>query len=419
MYSNTLNTTFNPALGQFVTLTVDYSALVINSPLFQNATYSSLVAGWQLEVATLSDQGNPISAFANGAVTGTVGDTFDFAVINSSDYSRMALDSGTIIDPPVLALDSTPTEVNSQIQNNSVVSTPAVIPTVANTQVKWDDDLGPAATVNNVVGNHPYTISYTFPRTTQKKFSNAGYPLYHEVDAESVTSGNVPYLPIPGQTFVDLVNPVTSAGSLGENYTGSPASTGDQWVYDTNLTGDMSVTVSVDAQGLVTLSRAPTILSSFEYYRIDSDGTVDVINTFIVSATGIIMPTSINTLIRNARLDTIPAAIDAGAGAGQIFVYDGVRPASGGAATNLIVSTTYSDPSFPAAVNGQAVANAINDGTVVLAATMTWFRVVDSDGNWVMDGDVVGLGDGLVPSDNPVDVNDTVSFTHTMTEPNA
>lgn len=179
-----------------------------------------------------------------------------------------------------LTLDSTPTDVNNQTQESSVVSTPATAPTTGNTEVKFDDDLGPAATVDSVTGTDPYTLNYTFPRTTAKLFSTTGYPLYHEVDAENVTSsGNVPYLPVTGQDFVDLPSPVNTAGTLGEIYAGSPAGTGDQWVHDTQLTGDATVGLDVDAQGYWILDGAPSVTSTASFYRIDSTGTVDVVDT--------------------------------------------------------------------------------------------------------------------------------------------
>lgn len=103
---------------------------------------------------------------------------------------------------------------------------------------------------------------------------------------ESVTSGNVPYLPVSGQTYIDLVTPVNTAGTLGETYAGSPAATGDQWVYDTNLTGDASITLTQDAQGHWILSGTPSANSAASFYRIDSTGTVDIEDTisFVVDS---------------------------------------------------------------------------------------------------------------------------------------
>lgn len=179
-----------------------------------------------------------------------------------------------------LTLDSVPTDVNSQTQESSQVSTPATTPTTGNTEVKWDNDSGVAATVNSVTGSDPYTINFTFDRTAAKLFNSTGYPLYHEVDAENVTSaGNVPYLPVSGQDFIDLSSPVDTAGTLGETYAGSATATGDQWVHDTTLTGDATVTMDVDDQGYWILSGTPSATSTADFYRIDSTGTVDVEDT--------------------------------------------------------------------------------------------------------------------------------------------
>lgn len=208
-----------------------------------------------------------------------------FSSSNAADGVRPYL-TVDYTEPSSLTLDSTPTDVNSQTQESSVVSNPATAPTTLNSEVKFDNDLGPAATVNSVTGSDPYTLNYTFPRTTAKKFDATGYPLYHEVDAESVTSGNVPYLPVAEQTYTDLSSPVNTAGTLGETYAGSPAATGDQWVYDTNLTGDAGITLTVDAQGYWTLSGTPSTTSTASFYRIDSTGSVDVEDTITFTVAG-------------------------------------------------------------------------------------------------------------------------------------
>lgn len=178
-----------------------------------------------------------------------------------------------------LTLDSSPAGLKNQEQGSSVLSTPAVAPTTGNTQIKFDNDSGVAAVVDSVSGSGPYTLNYTFARTAAKLFNATGYPLYHEVAAENVTSSNIPYLPVTGQTFVDLSSPVDTAGTLVEAYTGSATATGDQWVYDTNLTGDATITMTVDAQGYWLLSGEPLTTSTASFYRIDSAGTVDVVDT--------------------------------------------------------------------------------------------------------------------------------------------
>lgn len=93
--------------------------------------------------------------------------------------------------------------------------------------------------------------------------------------------------------------------------------------------------------------------------------------------------------LRNARLDQITAKVDAGAGAGKLRVYDGVRPATGGTATTLLAELTFSDPSFGAASGGTLTASAITaDASADATGTATWCRVVDSAGTFVFDGSV-------------------------------
>lgn len=98
--------------------------------------------------------------------------------------------------------------------------------------------------------------------------------------------------------------------------------------------------------------------------------------------------------VRNALLDARTAQIDLGA-AGLLRIYDGVRPASGGAPTNLLAELTYSAGSFLAAVAGFVSANPITpEASAPFAGSndATWFRSVDSSGTFVEDGDVGATG---------------------------
>lgn len=91
--------------------------------------------------------------------------------------------------------------------------------------------------------------------------------------------------------------------------------------------------------------------------------------------------------LRNNRLDEITALIDAVSN-GLIRIYDGTRPATGGAATTLLAELSFSATSFPAASSGVMTANAItSDSSANATGTATWFRVVDSTGSHVLDGD--------------------------------
>ena len=104
------------------------------------------------------------------------------------------------------------------------------------------------------------------------------------------------------------------------------------------------------------------------------------------------MTLALSVTARNNMLDEIAALVDAGSGAGLLRLYDSSRPASGGAATTLLAELTFGDPSFGAASSGALTANSISDDSSANATgTCTWFRVVDSDANFVIDGDAADL----------------------------
>lgn len=185
-----------------------------------------------------------------------------------------------------LTLDSAPANVRNQTSASSQVSTPATAPTTLNSEVKWIDDTGPAADWDSITGTDPYTFNYTFNRLTPKLFDAVGYPLYHEVDAENVTSaGNIPYLPIVTQDFTVQSSPV-EVDTVWENYAGTTPATGGQCVYDKNLTGDVTITMTVDAQGYIEISGTPSVESTADFYAIAAVGggeVVDVEGTITVS----------------------------------------------------------------------------------------------------------------------------------------
>lgn len=115
------------------------------------------------------------------------------------------------------------------------------------------------------------------------------------------------------------------------------------------------------------------------------------------------------TALRNAQLDEITLEVDAGAAAGTLTLYDGTRPATGGAVTTEVATLTFSDPAFPAAGSGTVAASAITSDTNATGGTATWFRVADSDGNFVMDGDVGTSGSDLNLNTTVIAAGSTVS----------
>ena len=123
--------------------------------------------------------------------------------------------------------------------------------------------------------------------------------------------------------------------------------------------------------------------------------------------------------LRDARMD----AITTHAGnAALLRIYDGSRPATGGAATTLLAELTCGTPFAAAAVNGVLTLGAITqDASANATGTATWFRIVKADGTThVMDGNVGTSGSDLnltttsIVSTQPVSVTSFV-----ITEANA
>lgn len=103
-----------------------------------------------------------------------------------------------------------------------------------------------------------------------------------------------------------------------------------------------------------------------------------------------------STTIRNARLNAIRDAIDGGAGAGLLRIYDGSRPATGGTATTLLAELTFTDPCSTGASSGTLTMSAITaDSSANATGTATWFRCVDSTGTFCVDGSVSTSGSDL------------------------
>jgi hypothetical protein len=129
----------------------------------------------------------------------------------------------------------------------------------------------------------------------------------------------------------------------------------------------------------------------------------------------------IATAARNAAADAVVDLIDGGAGAGTVKIYTGAQPASANDAESgsLLATVTLADPAFGAAATG--VATATDPASVNASATGTagWFRVEDSTGANIMDGDCTATGGGgsmtlsttSLVSGSPVDIT---SFTVTM-----
>jgi hypothetical protein len=109
------------------------------------------------------------------------------------------------------------------------------------------------------------------------------------------------------------------------------------------------------------------------------------------------MALGVNVALRNAEMQVIADAVDAGGAAGVIRIYGGTRPATGGAETTILAELTLTYPgAFLAPDNGAIQADTINpDTSANNTGTATWFRFQDSAGAHVLDGDVGTSGSDL------------------------
>lgn len=124
------------------------------------------------------------------------------------------------------------------------------------------------------------------------------------------------------------------------------------------------------------------------------------------------MALAYSTALRNAMLDEITTAIGA---SGLLRIYDGSRPASGGAATTLLAELALSATAAGSASGGALTFSSITqDSSANATGTATWFRVVTSGGTFVIDGNVGTSGSDLnltttsIVSGQPVSVTSFV-----------
>lgn len=99
------------------------------------------------------------------------------------------------------------------------------------------------------------------------------------------------------------------------------------------------------------------------------------------------------TTLRNNRLDQITSSVGA---SGLLRIYDGTRPATGGAATTLLAELTCGATFAAGAAAGVLTLNAITqDASANATGTATWFRLTTSGGTAVVDGNVGTSGSDL------------------------
>lgn len=130
------------------------------------------------------------------------------------------------------------------------------------------------------------------------------------------------------------------------------------------------------------------------------------------------MALAYSTAIRNAMLDTITSAAG---GSALLSIYDGTRPATGGAATTLLAQLTCNATFAPSASGGVLTLNAITqDSSANATGTATWFRITTSGATFCMDGNVGTSGSDLNLSSVSIVATQPVSVTSfVITEGNA
>lgn len=132
------------------------------------------------------------------------------------------------------------------------------------------------------------------------------------------------------------------------------------------------------------------------------------------------MALGIDGTVRNSRLTQILNAIDAGVGAGLLRIYDGSRPATGGAATTLLAELTLSDPCGSVAAGALTFSAVTSDASANATGTATWARVVTSAGTFVFDCSVGTSGADINLNTTSIVTGAQVSITSAViTEGNA
>lgn len=130
------------------------------------------------------------------------------------------------------------------------------------------------------------------------------------------------------------------------------------------------------------------------------------------------MALGMSETLRNARLDAITTAIG---NAGKLKLYNGTKPATGGAATTLGATLILASPAAPGAAAGLLTFSTIADVTAVASITCTWGRITTSADAFVADctAGIAGT-DIIIAGSAAITAGQTVTVTAaTITEGNA
>lgn len=131
-----------------------------------------------------------------------------------------------------------------------------------------------------------------------------------------------------------------------------------------------------------------------------------------------VMALAFSTTLRNARLDAITTTVGANC---QIMIYDGARPATGGAATTLLAQLAGNATFAGAASAGVLTLNAITqDASANATGTASWFRINTNGGTFCIDGSIGTSGSDLNLNTTSIVSGGPVSITSfTITEANS
>ena len=112
--------------------------------------------------------------------------------------------------------------------------------------------------------------------------------------------------------------------------------------------------------------------------------------------------------LRNNQLTAITDTAGPGA---KLRIYNGSRPATGGAATTMLAEFTLDSPFAPAADNAVLSPTLPDDATGAADGTATWFRIVKADDTFVMDGSAGASGAELTLNTASISTGATISIT--------
>lgn len=96
------------------------------------------------------------------------------------------------------------------------------------------------------------------------------------------------------------------------------------------------------------------------------------------------------------RLTALTRALDAGGAGGRVLLFAGTRPTAGAAATGALATFTLPWPCLDNVTGSTLTIKAPAPAMVQTSGEVTWVRMTDSTGAWVLDCDAAGLVSGPV-----------------------